>query len=264
MLKTINYFRNTSPSAAPPLWLTPFEAGRCVAEVASFLASKKYLAKNHQGDGHPVLILPGLFASDRTTKLLQQHLSDLGYQVYGWDLGVNFGPSRKYDVQALVKKRVKEIHAECGKRKISLIGWSLGGVYARLIAHRMPKQIRQVITLGSPINGDPKFTTLHRVYEWFSGRSVADDENQELLQLAQSPIPVPGTAIYSKSDAVVAWQISRSEDSELEQSIHVHASHVGMVFNPAVIHVIQDRLAQDEDDWQAFEASGSARLLYNS
>lgn len=261
MLRTIKYFKDLTPSSPPPLWLTPLEGGRCAAEILGFMAGKKLLAQNHESDGHPVLILPGLFASDRTTRLLQEHLEQLGYNVYGWELGVNFGPSRKYDVEALVRQRIEHIYEENEQRKISVIGWSLGGVYARLAAHRMPEYIRQVMTLGSPINGSPEMTTLYRVYEWFSGRSVNDDNNINLLEEAQSPLPVPGTAIFSKTDAVVAWQISRIDSNANEQNVHVHASHVGMVFNPAVIHVIQDRLAQAEDDWQPFEPGPLTRLM---
>jgi pimeloyl-ACP methyl ester carboxylesterase len=264
MLRTIKYFKDLTPTTPPPLWLTPLEGGRCAAEILSFMASRKLLARDHESDGHPVLVLPGLFASDRTTRWLQEHLAELGYDVYGWDLGVNFGPSRKYDIEALVRKRVDEIYQSSGERKISLIGWSLGGLYARLIAHRMPEQVRQVMTLGSPINGSPEMTSIYRVYEWFSGRSIKDESNLTLLQEAQSPLPVPGTAIYSKTDAVVAWQISRIEGAEHEQNVHVHASHVGMVFNPAVIHVIQDRLSQAEDDWQFFEPGPLSRLMCNA
>ncbi len=262
MLKTVHYFRSSEPHAPPPLWLTGFEAGRFAAEALALGVSRQLLLKQAaEADGHPVLVLPGLFASDRTTRTLRHFLRDAGYYCSGWRRGVNTGPSQADDLQQDLAELIDGIYQQQGQRPISLVGWSLGGLYARFAAHLMPEKIRQVITLGSPIAGHPKYTNAWRLYEMVSDMSVQAKENRERLALVQKPLPVPCTSVYSKTDSIVAWQISVGAAGRQQQSVHLPVSHVGMAFSPLVYSLLLDRLQQAEDNWQDYEPGKLGSLL---
>ncbi|MGI9287375.1 MAG: esterase/lipase family protein [Pseudomonadales bacterium] len=264
MLQTCRYFKRQDSASAPPAWLTAFEVSRFALEMTALLASRGMLHKKANGDGHAVLVLPGLLASDATTTQLRRFTHACGHDTYGWGLGINTGPTRRRDIEALLEQRIADIYEQAGEKKISLVGWSLGGVYARLIAHKYPDWIRQVITLGSPVNGSPQHTNAWRIYEWISGRKIEDQDNIERLEMVQQPLPVPCTSIYSKTDSIVAWQISRAQAGHQQQNIHAHVSHVGMAFSPLVFHLIQDRLAQPANEWQPYETAGLGKLLFNA
>jgi pimeloyl-ACP methyl ester carboxylesterase len=198
-----------------------------------------------------VLVLPGLVASDTSTQLLRAYLTDRGYAVHGWGLGRNLG--LKPGLEAKMLERLRELHDAHG-RKVSVIGWSLGGVYAREIAGAMPQCVRSVITLGSPIRGNPKSTNAWRVYEWASGQSVDDPKLRKPRETAP---PVPTTSIYSRSDGIVAWQNSIEASAQAHtENIEVVSSHIGMAVHPLVLFAIADRLAQPEGRWQPFERRG--------
>jgi pimeloyl-ACP methyl ester carboxylesterase len=145
------------------------------------------------------------------------------------------------------------------KRKVSLIGWSLGGIYARELAKDSPKDVRQVITLGTPFTGHPKATNAWRLYELVTGHRIGAPEIHEPLRL---PPPVPTTSIYSRTDGVVAWQCSVERHSAHSENIEVEASHFGIGLNPLAWYAIGDRLAQPEGQWQHFDRTGSLRWLY--
>src|SRR6185436_1135687 len=145
---------------APSPLLTLIE-GRAVLELAALAASYPILRRVPRGDGHAVLVLPGLGASDRSTGPLRTFLKDRGYDAHGWSMGRNVGP-RKGQREALADL-VRTLR-EKSKRKVSLIGWSLGGIYAREIAKRIPENVRLVVTLGSPF-ANPGATTVRRIYE---------------------------------------------------------------------------------------------------
>lgn len=263
MVKSFKYFRNSKPSTPPPLWLASLELGRCATEALSMGVYRSKLLEAVQGDGHPVIVFPGLFASDRSTGPLRRLLNDAGYTSYGWGHGTNLGPSRKEDLEADIAELVDTVYCENGKQPVSLIGWSLGGLYARLAAHLMPEKVNQVMTLGSPVNGSPQFTNAWRLYELVSDMDVDASENEEKLALIAKPLPVPSTSIYSKSDSIVAWQISRAASGPNQQNIHVPASHIGMAFSPLVVQVILDRLQTPVDAWRAFEPETRfQRLVY--
>jgi len=145
-------------------------------------------------------------------------------------------------------------------KKVSLIGWSLGGVYARELAKELPDLVRCVITLGSPFGGHPRATNAWRVYEWVSGQSVHDDPVLH-EQLRHAP-PVPTTSIFSRSDGVVAWHCSVNEVLPHTENVEVAASHVGMGVNPFALYVVADRLRQDPQTWQRFDTSGPRRWFF--
>ena len=180
----------TAQTLRPPSRTLMFLEGRAIHEFGAFLGALPLLSLAPRGDGHPVLVLPGLVASDASTRALRTFLSSKGYAVSGWRQGRNYG--LREGVQHAMVDLVEELSDKHG-RKISLVGWSLGGLYARQLAKMMPERVRQVITLGSPFAGDPHSTNAWRVYEWASGRKSDEVDPQFGGDLAVPP-PVPTTA----------------------------------------------------------------------
>lgn len=247
--------RTTDPAAPPSRELLLLEA-RAFAELAAFFWMLPLLRLAPAGDGHPVLVLPGLAASDVSTRPLRAFLADRGYRAHGWKLDRNLGP--RPGVEAGMQARLAELHARYG-RKVSVIGWSLGGVYARELARRTPDQVRSVITLGSPFAGEPRASNAWQLYELASGRRADDWPERERMK---EPPPVPATAIYSRSDGIVAWQGCLEREGPSSENIEVDGSHGGLGHNPAVVYAIADRLAQPEGRWQPFERRGLRSLFY--
>jgi pimeloyl-ACP methyl ester carboxylesterase len=242
----------------PPSRTLMFLEGRAVPELGAFLGALPLLGLAPHGDGHPVLVLPGLVASDVSTRPLRAFLKTRGYAVSGWRQGRNLG--LRPGVQHAMVDLVHELNDTHG-RKVSLIGWSLGGLYARQLAKMMPKRVRQVITLGSPFASSPKATNAWRVYEMASGRRAEDEDPRFGGTLASAP-PVPTTAIFSRSDGICAWQGCREQSSNMAESIEVESSHCGMGHHPAAVYAVADRLAQKEGEWAPFDRSGWRSLVY--
>lgn len=213
------------------------------------------------GDGHPVLVLPGYAASDASTWVLREFLTRLGYRTLPWTLGRNQG-GLNTDLAARLAMRLDDIARQTGV-PVSLVGWSLGGVYARVLAKRFPAKVRQVITLGSPFAGSPTATSLYRAYQQMGHPRAETIRTAPRHAFAGEPVPgIPSTAIYSRSDGVVAWQIAREQPGPLRENIEVISSHVGLGIHPAVLYAVADRLAQDPEHWQPFSRSGWRRLVY--
>jgi pimeloyl-ACP methyl ester carboxylesterase len=240
----------TAAPIAPPSRLLQLLELRATWELAAGIAALPWLRLAPRGDGHPVLVLPGLVASDASTRLLRDFLARRGYEVHGWGLGRNYGP--RPGVEKAMLATIDRLHAKSG-RKISLIGQSLGGAYARLLAAQRPDAVRSVITLGSPVKGHPRSSNAWRVYEFTSGKSSVDP--QRWKQVTSKP-RVPTTSIYSRSDGVVAWQSSVEASSPITESIEVVSSHIGMAVHPLILYAIADRLAQPEGAWRPFERRG--------
>jgi pimeloyl-ACP methyl ester carboxylesterase len=240
---------------APNAWLMLLE-GRAPWECAAMVAAMPWLRKLPKGDGHPVLVFPGLGAADLTTWPLRRFLEGRSYKTHPWRQGFNFGP-REGVLQACLDQ-LTAIHKQHG-RPVSLIGWSLGGIYAREVAKALPRLTRCVITLGTPFTGSPRATNASRFYEFVSGQSV---EDAAVLAQVRQPPPVPTTSIYSRTDGIVAWRCSVNEAGPLAENIAVHASHVGMGMNPVALYAIADRLAQDPKHWKPFDASGARRWFF--
>ncbi|MBS1136188.1 MAG: hypothetical protein H6R11_142 [Proteobacteria bacterium] len=225
-------------------------------EYSAMLAAQPLLRLAPRGDGHPVLVFPGLLASDLTTLPLRRYLKSRGYAAYPWDLGFNLGP-RQGVVEASLA-RLRELRRRHGRR-VSLIGWSLGGLYAREFAKEAPDDVRSVITLGTPFTGHPKATNAWRLYEFTTGHKIGAPEIHEPLR---KPPPVPTTSIFSRSDGVVAWQCSVEKDGPLTENIEVESSHLGLGLNAMSFYAIADRLAQPEGQWRPFDRSGVKAWIY--
>jgi len=247
--------RALDPSRPPSRLLLALEL-RGILEFQAFFAAYPLLRRAPRGDGHPVLVLPGLAASDVSTRPLRTYLKAQGYAAHGWKQGPNRGP--RSGVEAGIDARLAEL-AQRYSRKVGLIGWSLGGVFAREAARRTPALVRQVITLGSPFANEPKASNAWRLYEILSERRVDDWAGREAMKL---PPPVPSTAIYTRSDGIVAWQGCREQESATTENIEVEGSHSGLGYNPAVLYAIADRLALPEGEWRPFDRNGLRSLLY--
>jgi pimeloyl-ACP methyl ester carboxylesterase len=258
--------QHTSHAKAPNPFLIALEA-RAPWEWGVALAAWPMLKmmgawpKPEPGRVHHVIVYPGLAAGDTSTQPLRAFLSDLGYEVHGWYQGMNRGPRK--GVLARMQEQLTAVHRDA-KEPVSLIGWSLGGVYAREMAKVAPKSVRNVITLGTPFSHGPRSTNAWRVYSALSGESLPDE--MMLRQVSAAP-PVPFTSVYSKTDGVVAWPASIQKpdaDNENIENIEVFASHLGIGANPAAWFAIADRLAQPHGTWQPFAPPLTARFLFGA
>ena len=232
---------------------------RAVLEWQSFYLLKPLLKRLPQGDGHPVIVFPGFASTDRSTKPLRNLLTDLGYDARGWGLGANMMFDQHLEDEMVAM--VKDISDTAGT-KVSLIGWSLGGLFAREIAKVCPDHVRGVISMGSPISAESKHTNANSLFRAFNGEQT-DVERMRKSTLAEAP-PVPTTSIYSKTDGIVAWEGSVQKQGPQTENIEVPASHLGIGVNPLVMVILADRLAQPEGQWQRFKRTGFGRLVYKA
>lgn len=240
---------------APSKTLLSLEAIRGLYEYGlGLLLSTPLQFMAPKGDGHPVMVIPGLGTSDGSTHYVRSFLDDIGYKPHTWGLGRNLGP--RNGIENLlddVTDQLKSISAQHDGAQVSVIGWSLGGIYGREIAKRAPNLIRQVITLGTPFKNDQGGTNASKLYELLSKDTSHKDP--EILRRISEPPPVPFTSIYSKTDGVVQWQCSIEEPGSLIENIEVPgASHLGLGHNPISMYVIADRLTQTKKDWTPYKA----------
>ncbi len=250
---------NQTDKVAPPsMFLALTEPVRALFELGSMPMAAPLLAMAPRGDGHPVLVLPGFITSDLSTGLLRRFLTRMGYDAHTWNLGRNLGPKAIGHEGEHLIARLEEVHADTGE-KVSLVGWSLGGMMARQLSRRRPDLVRQIITLGSPIVGNPRSSNAWRSYQKFTGHKLDDPGVDEQLRESHLPPPVPSTAIFTKEDGIVAWQNCIEPEDSLTDNIRVYGSHCGLGVNPVVLYAIADRLAQDEGTWKPFERTGLLR-----
>jgi pimeloyl-ACP methyl ester carboxylesterase len=241
----------------PGLGLLLAEA-RGILEFNASLLLAPLLLRAPRGDGHPVLTLPGFLGSDLSMAPMRRYLKEIGYDSHAWNMGRNIGGVSR--MRASLRDRLAEIHDITG-RKVSLVGWSLGGVYARDLAHQMPELVRYVVTLGSPFANDVRATNATRLYEALTGEAV--EENSELRNAIAGDLPVPTTSIYSRSDGIVNWRTCLLRPSDTAENVEVHlASHIGLGVNAAALWAVADRLAQDEGQFRQFDRSGPFAIAY--
>lgn len=236
-------------------WRLALEA-RAPWEHAAMLAAQPLLALTPRGDGHPVLVLPLMFGSDLSTLPLRSFLAGRGYAASAWDLGLNLGP--RAGVFDACLARLRTLHKR-HERRVSLIGWSLGGLYARALALTVPEAVRTVISVATPISADPSPMQLWQTYTRMTGESMGLPDALEALD---RPLSVPATSIYSRSDGIVPWQQSIEPAGRCSESVEVISSHLGMGAHPLCLDIIADRLAQPEGEWRPFERAGLRSLLY--
>lgn len=240
---------------APGLLLQLLEV-RALWEHYAAVALRPVWSAAAKGDGHPVLVLPGLAAGDASTAILRRFLRSRGYAAVGWGQGVNLG--LRQGVFERVHATLRALRLEHG-RSVSIVGWSLGGLYARELAKLSPELVRLVITLGSPFTGNPRETNAWQLYEVASGCRVGPEDFSRLLRM---PPPAPTTSIWSPTDGVVSWRCSVETRRELAENIVVDSSHMGLGAHPAALFAVADRLAQPEGDWAPFHRRGWRRFVY--
>lgn len=242
----------------PSAVLALTEPQRFGLEVMSLATLRLLLNRLQPGDGHPVMVLPGFLGSDGYNASLRRFLRKLGYRTHGWGLGQNLGP--RGDTVDRLYDRVTELSERYGE-KVSLVGHSLGGIFAREIAREIPDHVRQVVSLGSPFGrGRNSGSYPARLFE---ALNPSDELPIDVDELHWTP-PVPTTAVYSKGDGIVNWRLARQNTDfahSQTQNIQVRGSHCGMTLNPTVWYIIADRLRVPMDGWAPFDAGGLTRLM---
>lgn len=242
----------TASVQRPSLALLGAEPFRAAMELAWHKLAKSVAAQ--PGDGHPVVIFPGLGADGSSVATLRDHCRALGHPAFDWGQGFNTGPAGDLDTWlAALKDRVGELLAG-HEQPATLIGWSLGGLYARELGKLMAPRLRQVITIGTPFNAEADHTHAGWLLRLLSGGSVVFDA--ALSQRLRTPPPLRTTSIYSRSDGVVAWQSCRHDQrSRLVHDIEVDGSHLGMGWNREVLAAVTDRLGQAPGPWRRYGAA---------
>ena len=222
----------------PSLFLYFTELIRSIWEwIISIPFLKRYQPKK-PGDGHIVFVIPGFLASPTSTRPLRKFLNRIGYQAVDWGLGRNYGRLSQVE---LLSRKLNEIYKR-NHQKITLIGWSLGGIYARELAKKNPHLIRQLFTLGSPFNGVDEKNNASWLYDLINGKNI-EIEYLDMIENLSTPAPIPTTAIYSKKDGIVPWQgcMEKIED-EMHQNVEVRGSHFGLGVNKHVLKIIADKI----------------------
>jgi alpha-beta hydrolase superfamily lysophospholipase len=239
-------------NAAPPAHLLRWLEWRSGFEYLAALRAARRIADWPRGDGHPVLVLPGFLAGPGSTQLLRNVLRRLGYRVYDWGLGYNMG--YRASMTETLPARLHRIRERADGRRVSLIGWSAGGIYARELARAFPDDVRSVITLGSPFRGNHRASAAWKVWRLVNRGANATEavSEQALLRRAQ-PLSIPTTCIYSRTDGIVAWQCCTSLPAPETENVEVHSTHLGYGHNVETLLVIADRLAQPEDRWRPLQ-----------
>jgi pimeloyl-ACP methyl ester carboxylesterase len=214
---------------------------RAIAAIASLLPARAMLAAAPKGDGRPVMLLPGLVNSDRSMAIMRRYLNRLGYRTVGWGLGRNLGARAIGAEGDRLLARVADLHGRSGET-VTLVGVSLGGIMARFAAHRMPEAVREVITVSSPYAGDPRATRVWRQFQWLTGESIdSADVIARQAEIAR-PLPVPATAIWSRSDGLVNGLICHAPDEPGCRVIEVRSGHLGVQVRPQVLRAVADVL----------------------
>lgn len=212
---------------------------RAFRELARWRSQLGMLDRLPRGDGHAVVVIPGYGAGDAATKPLREVLRRLGYAVHGWGRGRNLGTSPA--VRERLRAQIEQLHAQHGP--VSLIGWSVGGVFARELARHAPQRVRRVFTLGSPFNRTPYANNLLPIMRVLNfGRPVRFD--LEGFNRRRAPPPVPCTAIHTKDDGIIAWPCSVEDPAANTENVEIQGSHFGMMANPQVWRVLAERLAR--------------------
>lgn len=240
----------------PPMWLAALEMPRMFMDMMQSPSAMVLGRYAPAGDGHPVLVVPPFCSDDAATACMRDYLQARNYAVYGWGLGENRGPETTGRDGAKLVRRVEEIF-ERGNRKLSLVGWSLGGIQARELAKGMRDTIRQVITVSSPFGGGANATHGSGILAEMSGDDTATEEYRNMLrQVKSEPENIPCTAIFSKSDGIANWRACVERPGPMTDNIEVVGSHCGMGYNPAVLFAVADRLAADPEHWTPFDRNG--------
>ncbi|MCR9279740.1 MAG: alpha/beta hydrolase [Pseudomonadaceae bacterium] len=243
--------------------LSFLEGPRFAAQLPALFAASPWLATAPRGDGSPVMVLPGFGTNDLSTALLRGYLSFLGYRVSGWGLGRNLGFARVGGIEPLVDRLSTVANAARSVDKVALVGHSLGGVFARRMATHSPQLVSRVVSLGSPISGNPTQSPLWTAYRQLNPEMATPAAIARVQTMRAVPPPVPASAIFSRSDAIVHWHRAQEVDAPQSESIEVIAGHMALLLHAPTFYAVADRLAQPTDNWRSFQPPASlAGWLY--
>lgn len=218
-----------------PSWLLHFtEVFRATLETLRGYWYVRSKPAQNIGRGIPVMVVPGLLSTDWATIILRKYLSKLGFNVQGWEMGMNLG--RMESLHAL-KEKVKVLSQETNQ-PIILIGWSMGGIFSREVAKEMPEYVRQLITIGSPFANVQAPNHAKWVFDLLNSSSQIDEGFTGQLP---NPAKVQTLCLYSKRDGVVPWQVCmESCEDDLHRSQEIKSSHFGMGANPSVLRAVRN------------------------
>jgi len=249
----------TGQAARPNPLLQALEMPRAAAEYAAMVGTAGLFHLAPRGDGSHVIVLPGFTGSDRSTLALRKLLGRLGHRPVAWGLGCNIGPTR--EILEGIDTLVQRLYDTDG-RPIHLVGWSLGGIFARNIAVRRPEMVRRVVTLGSPyrIQGNES-SNAGWVYDLYAPLHDAAHEVPHMGP-ASRPLRVPSTSVYSLTDGIVPWASCTEPETELAENVAIHGSHNGLGHNPLAMYVVADRLALPPGVLPRFEPARAVRPFF--
>ena len=202
--------------------------------LARLLATFRKRGPRGPIDGQPVLVIPGFLCSDQTTFALRRELARAGFRVHGWKLGWNLGA--KEDTLERLLERVDGLGHQ---RRIVIVGWSLGGLFAREFARAHPELVRAVVTLGSPFSGDPRQNTVWQLYERVAGHSV---DQPPIPRITDKP-PVPHLALWSRRDGLIAPRSARGLDHDRDEEVELACHHMAFGVSP---HAARDTVREIE------------------
>jgi hypothetical protein len=240
----------------PSLVNTFFEAAWLALEVVSLPLTKSMLrGEVPDGDGSPVLVLPGILNNDVMTAPLRGFIEELGYKTYAWDGGLNIGFSK--NTAKHLADRLNKIYRDTGK-KVALVGHSLGGIYARELAREFPEKVSKVITMGSAFGVDNELRAITPALRLVFHASALNNPaatDQAIIKRSLIPPPVPTTSIFSRADGLVDWHACLNPKARRAENIEVQGGHVGVFMNPGALLALADRLAEPVNGWKPFDPS---------
>lgn len=233
-------------AAAAPSWMDlamePLRGGMSLLKGMATLCFTP-AGQHVRGTGQPVMVLPGLGTNEHSTALMRKFLNNIGYDARDWGMGLNAGP--RGGIEPCLDQLEQQLIAisYIGKQqKVVLLGWSLGGVFARELAKRRPDLVEMVISMGTPLTGDPDATNVKKLYEMISGADAAAD--QALLDRIKEPPPVPCVSIFSKTDGIVAWEACAGDKDGVTKGVEIEGvSHLGMMTHPIALKAVAQELA---------------------
>ena len=244
----------------PSLFLTMTDANGALVNRVTLPMVAPFLSSSPKGDGHPVLVLPPLGGDDGTTKSLRNFLQKSGYHSHSWQLGKNLFRKTIGENGEKLFARLEQIYESSGTQ-VSIVGWSLGGSIAREVARRRPELVRQVITLGSGINGSTSVLNNFKQYIRIVGGPVDEEAAKDI----RFPPPgIPCTSIFTKTDGIIAWENCLELPGEKSDNIEVVSSHTGLGWSAPAYYAILDRLIQTKENWKPFSRTGLRKLFFPS
>lgn len=243
----------------PQRWLAWAELPRTLYAIANLPYCWTQLSTAPRGDKRSIFVIPGIGMTDRSTIVLRHYLRFLGYRVHAWELGRNLGAKTIGVHNERLIERIKSVH-HLAQQPVTLIGWRMGGIMARMVARRHPQIIRQVISLGSPFVGDPFASNAFEIYERLSGHSLRAPIAQAQIAQSKLPLPVPAISFYSKSDGIVSWRACLEPNTPTARNIPVRSAHCSFGFSAEVLLAIADRLAVVSTEMEPTASRDERRL----